>query len=78
MIVLETTGSGKQLSLAKWGVLTFVSATFPNVRSSDIDIRRQDGDAAVKGGGSILIPVRGDVHNSRNVWMWREHISFEA
>ena len=42
------------------------AAMFPISRSTDIDIGRQDGDAAVEGwGGSVLIPVRGDVHNSR-------------
>ena len=49
MIVLGITGCGKQLSLAKLDVLTFFVATFPMLRSSDMDIGRQDGDAAVKG-----------------------------
>ena len=44
-------------------VLTFFAATFPFSRSSDIDIGRQDGDAALEGGGNVLIPVRGDVYN---------------
>ena len=50
---------------SKWDVLTFIAATFPISRSSDIDIGRQDGSAALDegGGGRVLIPVRGDVHN---------------
>ena len=34
---------------SKWAVLTYFAATFPISRSSDIDIGRQDGDAAVEG-----------------------------
>ena len=50
------------------GHVDFFVATFPISRSSDIDIGRQDGDAALErggGGGSVLIPVRGDVYNRR-------------
>ena len=47
----------------KWDVLTFFAATFPISRSSDIDIERQDGDVALEGDGSVLIPVSGDVYN---------------
>ena len=47
----------------KWDVLTFFAATFPISRSSDIDIGRQDGDAALEGDGSVLIPVSGHVYN---------------
>ena len=52
---------------SKWEEFTFFVATFPISRSSDIDIGRQDRDAALEG-GSVLIPARGDVHNSR---IWR-------
>ena len=49
---------------SKWDVLTFFAATFAIFRSSDIDIGRQDGGAALEEGrGRVLIPVRGDVHN---------------
>ena len=48
---------------SKWDVLTFFSATFPISRSSDIDIERQDGGAALEGGWNVLVPVRGDVYN---------------
>ena len=44
-------------------MLTFFAATFPISRSSDIDIERQDGDVALEGDGSVLIPVSGDVYN---------------
>ena len=49
------------------GRVDFFVATFPISRSSDIDIGRQDGGAALEGGwgGSVLIPVRGDVYNRR-------------
>ena len=33
----------------KWDVLTFLEATFPISLSSDIDIRREDGGAALEG-----------------------------
>ena len=49
---------------SKWDVLTFFAATFPISWLSDIiDIGRQDGGAALEGGGSVFIPVRGDVYN---------------
>ena len=48
---------------SKWDVLTFFAVTFPISRSSDIDVGRQDGGAALDGVGSVLIPVRGDVYN---------------
>ena len=51
---------------SKWDLLTFFAAKFAISRSSDIDIGRQDEGAALEeggGGGSVLIPVRGDVHN---------------
>ena len=47
-------------------MLTIFAATFAISRLSDIDLGRQDGGAALEervGGGSVLIPVRGDVHN---------------
>ena len=34
---------------SKWDVLTYFVAMFPDSRSSDIDIGRQDGDAAMEG-----------------------------
>ena len=34
---------------SKWDVLTFFPATFPIARSSDIDMGRQDGGAALEG-----------------------------
>jgi hypothetical protein len=46
----------------KWDVLTFFEATLLISLSSDIDIGRQDGGAALEGGGSVLIPVRGDIY----------------
>ena len=50
---------------SKWDVLIFFPATFPISRLSDMDTGRQDGGAALTGGGggSVLIPVRGDVYN---------------
>ena len=36
---------------SKWDVLTFFAATFAISRSSDIDIGRQDGGAAMEEGG---------------------------
>ena len=51
-------------TISKWDVLTFFAAKFPISRSSDIDIGRQDGGAALEGlCGSVLIPVCGDVYN---------------
>ena len=47
-------------------MLTIFAVTFAISRSSDIDLGRQDGGASLEeggGGGSVLIPVRGDVHN---------------
>ena len=52
-------------TISKWDVLTFFAATCPISRSSDIDTGRQEGGAALDGGGSVLIPVRGDVYNKR-------------
>ena len=49
---------------SKWDVLTFFAATFVISRSSDIDIGRQAGCAALEEGrGRVLTPVRGDVNN---------------
>jgi len=53
---------------SKWDVLTFFAVTFPISRASDTDIGRQDGALHWRrggggGGGSVLILVRGDVHN---------------
>ena len=40
------------------------AVTFAISGSSDIDLGRQDGGAALEeGGGSVLIPVRGDIHD---------------
>ena len=36
---------------SKWDVLTFFAAPFPFSRSSYIDIGRQEGGDALKGGG---------------------------
>ena len=46
-------------------MLTIFAVTFAISGSSDIDLGKQDGGAALEegGGGSVLIPVRGDVHN---------------
>ena len=53
----------QQDTTSKWDVLIFFATTFSISRSSDIDIGRQDGGAALEGDGSVLIPVRGDVYN---------------
>ena len=48
------------------GRVDIFAATLAFSRSSDIDIGRQDWGAALEGGGgggSVLLPVRGDVHN---------------
>ena len=39
---------------SKWDVLSFFAATFPFSRSSDIDIGRQEGGDALKGGGVVV------------------------
>ena len=51
----------QHVTTSKWDVLTFFAATFPISRFSDI------GGAALGGGGGgcVLIPIRGDVHNSK-------------
>ena len=40
---------------SNWDVLTFFAATFPISRSSDIDIGRQDGSAALNRGGGVVV-----------------------
>ena len=40
---------------SKWAVLTLFAATFPISWSSDIDIARQDGGAALDGGGWVMV-----------------------
>ena len=47
-------------------MLTIFAVTFAISGSSDIDLGRQDGGAALEGGdggGSVLIPVRSEFHN---------------
>ena len=44
-------------------MLTCFAATFTVSRSSDFKIVRQDGDAAAE--GMHLVPVRGDLQNTR-------------
>ena len=39
---------------SKLVVLTFFAETFPISRSSDIDMERQDGGAALEGGGVVF------------------------
>ena len=42
---------------SKWDVMTFFAAPFPISWSSDIDIGRQDGGAALKEGGGGMVVV---------------------
>ena len=48
-------------------MLTIFAVTFTISGSSNIDLGRQDGGAALEEGGggvgSVLIPVRGEFHN---------------
>ena len=55
---------------SKWDVLTFFAATFAISRSSDIDIGRQDGGAAMEEGGvKVLIPVRFEAYSGYVILM---------
>ena len=40
---------------SKWDVLTIFAVTFAISRSSDIDLGRQDGGAALEGGGVVVV-----------------------
>ena len=46
-------------------MLTFIAATFEIAQTSDLDVKINDGGGAVGGGVEHLIPVHGDVQNSR-------------